>query len=113
VNRFDCANVTVHGYGKPTDKLPVKPASPEVPTRILLPANDELDRGRKPVLRDELAVVASINVNPRGALTPEGHRGAPRGRFGAGSSLMRKPHGKYEAFRKDTTDLVSPNAIGT
>ena len=57
--------VTVHGFNKPTVKSPVKPASPGGTTRILLPVNDESDRGRKPVLRDELAVVASTNAYPR------------------------------------------------
>ena len=62
---LDRQTVIVHGYGKPTAKSPVKPASPGGPTRILLPVNDESDRGRKPVLRDELAVVASVDAYPR------------------------------------------------
>jgi hypothetical protein len=33
--------------------------------RRVLPVHNESDRGRKPVLRDELAVVASINANSR------------------------------------------------
>jgi hypothetical protein len=32
---------------------------------ILRPVNDESDRGRNPVLRDELAVVASLSAYPR------------------------------------------------
>jgi outer membrane protein TolC len=56
--------VTVHGSDKPTDKSPVTPATPGGPARILLPVNDESDRGGNPVLRDKLAVVVLTGTYP-------------------------------------------------
>jgi hypothetical protein len=58
-------DVTVHGPNKPTDKSPVNPLSPGGTTRRVLPVRNEWDRGRKPVFRDELAVVVSTSANPR------------------------------------------------
>jgi molybdate transport system substrate-binding protein len=58
------ATVTVHAPEKPTVKSPVRPGTPGGSTRILLPVNDESDRGRKPVLRDELAVVVLTSTYP-------------------------------------------------
>ncbi|MBN1655363.1 MAG: AAA family ATPase [Deltaproteobacteria bacterium] len=47
---------------KPTTKLPVEPSTPAGPTRSVPPVHDSSDRGGTTVLRDELAVVASINT---------------------------------------------------
>jgi len=57
--------VTVHGSDKPAAKSPVKPSTPAGPTRSVLPVHDSSDRGGTKVLRDELAVVASICTYPR------------------------------------------------
>jgi hypothetical protein len=49
--------------GRTADKSPVEPDTPGGPTRSVLPVHDGPDRGRNPVLRDELAVVVSQHVN--------------------------------------------------
>jgi ATP-dependent helicase HrpA len=58
---------TVYESSEPTAKSPVKPSTPAGSTRSVLPVHDSSDRGGTKVLRDELAVVASIGTNPREA----------------------------------------------
>ncbi|MBN1652357.1 MAG: hypothetical protein JXA30_01130, partial [Deltaproteobacteria bacterium] len=43
---------------------PVKPSAPEGPARMVLAVPDEPGRGRKPVLRDESAVVVAKQHYP-------------------------------------------------
>jgi pectate lyase len=58
-------HVTIRAPVKSTVKSPVKSASSGGTTRRVLPVHNESNRGRKPILRDELAVVASISTCPR------------------------------------------------
>ncbi|MBN1652998.1 MAG: hypothetical protein JXA30_04405, partial [Deltaproteobacteria bacterium] len=45
------------GANKSAANSPVKPSAPAGPARMVLAVPDEPARGRKPVLRDELAAV--------------------------------------------------------
>jgi outer membrane protein assembly factor BamA len=57
--------VTVHAPESSAANSPVKSSAPAGPARNVLPVHDEPDRGRKPVLRDELAAVVTQRQYPR------------------------------------------------
>ena len=57
--------LSVHALNKAAANSPVKPRAPAGPARIVLAVHDEPARGRKPVLRDELAAVVTIRQYPR------------------------------------------------
>ncbi|MBN1653120.1 MAG: hypothetical protein JXA30_05020, partial [Deltaproteobacteria bacterium] len=52
------------GSNKSAANSPVKPSAPAGPARMVLAVPDAPARGRKPVLRDELAVVVAKQQDP-------------------------------------------------
>jgi hypothetical protein len=57
--------VSVQASNKSAVNSPVKPSAPEGPARMVLAVPDEPARGRKPVLRDEVAAVVAKQQYPR------------------------------------------------
>jgi hypothetical protein len=56
--------VSVHAPNKAAVNSPVKSSAPTGPARSVLPVHDEPARGRKPLLRDELAAVETKGQYP-------------------------------------------------
>jgi VanZ family protein len=56
--------VSVHAPNKAAVNSPVKSSAPTGPARSVLPVHDEPARGRKPLLRDELAAVETKGQHP-------------------------------------------------
>jgi hypothetical protein len=56
--------VSVQASNKSAANSPVKPSAPAGPARMVLAVPDESARGRKPVLRDEMAAVATKQQYP-------------------------------------------------
>jgi hypothetical protein len=57
--------VSVQASNKSAANSPVKPSAPGGPARMVLAVPDELARGRKPVLRDEVVAVVAKQQYPR------------------------------------------------
>jgi hypothetical protein len=58
-------SVSIQVSNKSAANSPVKPSAPEGPARMVLAVPDEPARGRKPVLRDEVAAVVAKQQYPR------------------------------------------------
>jgi hypothetical protein len=68
--RVESPQVNVQVSNKSAANSPVKPSAPVGPARMVLAVPDEPARGRKPVLRDELAAVVAKQQYPRERLPP-------------------------------------------
>jgi hypothetical protein len=104
------AEGTVHGSEEPTDKSPVKPAAPGGPTRRVLPVRNESDRGRTPILRDELAVVVLASTYPSEQIPAE-KPGTTTAATEAASSEQKLSSLSRDQFRRALPHLKRAEAL--